>query len=151
MIKQTLVATALIVGMAAPAFAADHHDRTNGRGNQTHQTQQAQTHRSYQAPARPTHTYPQPVAQRNYRQAYQPQRVAYYHPNYAPPRARYEAQPAYRRGYAWQPGYYQWNNQQQYYWTPGQYVQQPYGYNQYQPASWQLLNGLWTLINGSWQ
>ena len=63
MIKHTLIATALIVGLAAPAFAADngHHDR----GNDAHRPQPA-SHQTYQ---RPTHTQPQYVAtQRRYQQ-----------------------------------------------------------------------------------
>jgi len=168
MIKHTLIATALIVGLAAPAFAADNSNHDRGRGN-VHQSQQS----SQQTYQRPTHTQPQYVApQRQYQQPqrqYQQPRYqsnngngyAYgqqaYHPSIAPPRARYEQRPAARRGYAWQPGYYQYDNNQQYNntqpynWVPGQYVQQPYANAQYQPMNWQLLNGLWSLLGGNWQ
>jgi len=163
MIKQTLIATALIVGLAAPAFAADNGNHDRGRN--AHQPQQ-QSHQTYQ---RPTHTQPRNVApQRQYQTPQrQTQQARYgsnngngygyaygrqqYHPRTSPPRARYEQRGTYRAGYAWQPGYYQYDNSQQYYWVPGQYVQQPYANAQYQPMNWQLLNGLWTLLGGNWQ
>ena len=174
MIKQALIASALVASLVAPALA-DGRDH-NGHGNpanQTRQTQQTQpdvrqghTRQQYVAPQR---NYRQAPQRTNYQQNYAPQRTNYqqnyapqrnygsgynrqnaYHPNYAPPRARYEQSGAYREGYAWQPGNYQYNDQQQYYWVPGQYIQQPYAGANYQPGSWQLLNGLWSWLNGQW-
>src|SRR5665213_1251230 len=127
MIKHTLIATALIVGLAAPAFAADNSNHDRGRGN-VHQSQQS----SQQTYQRPTHTQPQYVApqrqyqqpryqsnngqsnygRNNYGQSYNAQQA--YQPRFAPPRVRYEQRPAARSGYAWQPGYYQYDNTQQY-------------------------------------
>jgi hypothetical protein len=165
-IKQALIATALVASLVAPALAdnRDHQGHDRNTGNQTRQSQpnnrQGQTRPQYVAPQRayqPQRNYTPP--QRNYT----PQRnygggnygggnngQYAYHPNYAPPQARYEQRGAYRPGYAWQPGYYQYNDQQQYYWTPGQYIQQPYAGANYDPGQWQLLNGLWTWLSGQW-
>jgi len=156
MIKQTLIATAFIAGLAAPAFAADngHHDRGRNDAHQPQPTSHQTYQRQYQQPQR---QYQQPRYGSNNGNgngyAYGRQQ---YHPRIAPPRARYEQRGTYRRGYAWQPGYYQYDNSQQYNsqpynWIPGQYVQQPYANAQYQPLNWQLLNGLWTLLGGNWQ
>ncbi|MDQ6679721.1 MAG: YXWGXW repeat-containing protein, partial [Pseudomonadota bacterium] len=50
----------------------------------------------------------------------------------APPAPRFEAAPAPRRGYAWVPGYWNWNGRG-HSWTPGTWMRERRGYVYAQP------------------
>ena len=67
----------------------------------------------------------------------------------APPPARYEAAPAARRGYAWAPGYWNWNGRR-HVWTQGHWKRSRAGHY-YQRPQWRQSNNGWHLNRGGWQ
>jgi hypothetical protein len=69
--------------------------------------------------------------------------------NEAPPAPRYEVVPAPRRGYAWTPGYWNWNGQR-HVWQQGQWVRARAG-QQYQRTEWYRENDGWRLRKGGWK
>ena len=66
----------------------------------------------------------------------------------APPAARYEVLPAPRRGYAWQPGFWEWRGDR-HYWRKGYWVRERPGYF-FHPSRWEQRNGRWYLERGGW-
>ena len=66
----------------------------------------------------------------------------------APPPPREERVPAARRGYAWQPGYWNWRGNR-HVWTKGTWVRERKGYV-YRPHEWVERDGRWNLQRGRW-
>ena len=66
----------------------------------------------------------------------------------APPPPRFESVPQPRRGYAWAPGYWNWDGQR-HVWAAGQWQQERNG-QQYQRAEWVRDNNNWRLNRGGW-
>ena len=67
----------------------------------------------------------------------------------APPAPRVERVPAPRRGYAWVPGYWNWNGHR-HVWVQGQWVRERRGYRYAEPQ-WVQRNGRWELQRGEWR
>jgi len=69
----------------------------------------------------------------------------------APPAAPREAIPPPQAGYAWQPGYYQWNGTQ-YVWTPGAYAPVPRSGATWVPGHWEdRRDSGYVFIQGKWR
>jgi hypothetical protein len=66
----------------------------------------------------------------------------------APPALQVEIQPAFRSGYLWIPGFWDWRASR-YYWVPGSYVRERRGYS-YRHHNWRSDNGRWVLDRGGW-
>ena len=66
----------------------------------------------------------------------------------APPPLRAEVVPAARPGYAWAPGYWNWNGRR-HVWVRGAWVRARPGYVYHQPA-WEQHDGRWTMRRGGW-
>lgn len=66
----------------------------------------------------------------------------------APPPPRSESVPTPRRGYAWVPGYWNWNGRR-HVWVAGNWVRERRGYVYSQPQ-WVERNGHWELRRGQW-
>jgi hypothetical protein len=67
----------------------------------------------------------------------------------APPAPRFESVPAPRRGYAWAPGYWNWQGNG-HVWISGRWEPARDGY-QYQPSEWIRDGGGYRLRTGGWQ
>ena len=67
----------------------------------------------------------------------------------APPAPRIERAPGARRGYAWVPGYWNWNGRR-HVWVEGQWVRERRGYVYAQPQ-WVQRDGRWELRRGEWR
>jgi hypothetical protein len=68
--------------------------------------------------------------------------------NVAPPAVRYEAAPAARRGYLWQPGYWAWRGQR-HVWVRGYWVRERPGYY-WHPHRWVEVGGRWVYRPGTY-
>lgn len=68
--------------------------------------------------------------------------------NIAPPRARYEAVPAPRRGFEWSPGYWDARGSR-HVWQAGHWERNRPGYYRTQPA-WTQRDNRWQLERGRW-
>ena len=66
----------------------------------------------------------------------------------APPAPRHEVIPAVRRGYVWQPGYYDWRGNR-HVWVKGYYVKERHGMH-WHPNRWEQRDGRWVLQKGRW-
>lgn len=66
----------------------------------------------------------------------------------APPAPRFEAAPAPRRGYAWVPGYWNWNGRG-HSWVRGTWMRERRGYVYAQPQ-WVQRGGHWEQRRGQW-
>jgi hypothetical protein len=66
----------------------------------------------------------------------------------APPPMRDEVMPAPRRGYAWVPGYWNWNHGR-HVWVKGSWVRERKGYVYHQPV-WEQHDGGWRMQRGNW-
>ncbi|MGP1667508.1 MAG: hypothetical protein ACTS5I_16705, partial [Rhodanobacter sp.] len=67
-----------------------------------------------------------------------------------PPPPRYERVPAYRHGYVWAPGYWQWSARaHRYHWTGGSWVVARRGQH-YQAAGWVRHGNDWRFRSGRW-
>jgi hypothetical protein len=66
----------------------------------------------------------------------------------APPAARYEAVPVQQPGYVWQPGYWNYENNN-HVWVNGVSVREREGYT-YTPHHWVQRDGKWGLEEGHW-
>jgi hypothetical protein len=69
--------------------------------------------------------------------------------NTAPPAPRFETVPAARRGYAWAPGYWNWDGRR-HVWLAGHWESARDGY-QYQSSEWQRDGSGYRLRAGGWQ
>jgi hypothetical protein len=65
----------------------------------------------------------------------------------APPAPIYEPVPAYRAGYVWAPGYWQWSGT--YTWVPGRWEGDRVGYT-WVPDRWTARDGYWYYDAGYW-
>lgn len=65
-----------------------------------------------------------------------------------PPPARFESVPQPRHGYAWAPGYWDWNGHR-HEWVSGRWERARHGYY-YQPAEWRRDGGGYRLERGGW-
>jgi WXXGXW repeat (2 copies) len=68
--------------------------------------------------------------------------------NFGPPPARYEAVPAPRHGYVWEPGHWQWNGHR-HVWVAGHWIRERPGYAYYAPR-WVERNGRWHYQTSRW-
>ncbi|MEO7726527.1 MAG: YXWGXW repeat-containing protein [Burkholderiales bacterium] len=68
--------------------------------------------------------------------------------NNAPPSPRVERVPGDRRGYAWAPGYWNWQGRR-HVWVKGHWVRARPGYA-YRPHEWVERDGRWHLNRGRW-
>lgn len=68
--------------------------------------------------------------------------------NNAPPPPRVERVPGDRRGYAWAPGYWNWQGRR-HVWVKGHWVRARPGYA-YRPHAWVERDGRWQLQRGRW-
>jgi hypothetical protein len=66
-----------------------------------------------------------------------------------PPPDRVVAVPAPRKGYAWAPGYWQWNGRT-HVWVAGRWVRERRGYH-WVPAHWEENRGRWHFEDGHWE
>jgi hypothetical protein len=66
----------------------------------------------------------------------------------APPPPRHEVMPAERRGYVWQPGYWDWRGQR-HVWVKGHWVKERKGMY-WHPNRWEQRDGRWVLERGRW-
>jgi hypothetical protein len=66
----------------------------------------------------------------------------------APPAVRHEVIPAPRRGYVWQPGYWDWRNGR-HHWTKGYWVKERRGYY-WHPSRWVNEGGRYHFVKGNW-
>ena len=66
----------------------------------------------------------------------------------APPAPRVEHQPPHRDGYAWAPGYWEWNGHF-YRWTSGTWVTERQGH--WIPDHWDQLGTQWHYVRGHWE
>lgn len=66
----------------------------------------------------------------------------------APPAPRYEAVPALEPGWAWAPGYWNWNGHR-YVWVNGHRVHARHGYH-WVPDRWAENHGRWHHDHGHW-
>jgi hypothetical protein len=68
--------------------------------------------------------------------------------NFGPPPARYEAVPAPRHGYEWEPGHWQWNGHR-HVWVAGHWIRERPGYAYYAPR-WVERDGRWHYQPSRW-
>jgi hypothetical protein len=66
----------------------------------------------------------------------------------APPPPRYEVVPAPRRGFVWDPGYWEWRHGR-YIWARGHWVRERHGMY-WHPSHWVERDGRWVLERGGW-
>jgi YXWGXW repeat-containing protein len=66
----------------------------------------------------------------------------------APPAPRHEVVPAHRRGYVWQPGYWDWRGHR-HVWVKGYWVKERHGMY-WHPNRWEQRDGRWYLERGRW-
>lgn len=66
----------------------------------------------------------------------------------APPAPRYEVVPAPRRGYVWQPGYWEWRDGH-HLWHRGYWVRERKGMY-WHPSRWEHRDGRWHFERGRW-
>ena len=66
----------------------------------------------------------------------------------APPAVRHEVIPAHRRGYVWQPGYWDWRGHR-HVWVKGYWVKERPGMY-WHPNRWEQRDGRWVLERGRW-
>jgi hypothetical protein len=66
----------------------------------------------------------------------------------APPAPRHESIPAARRGFAWAPGFWNWNGRR-HVWTKGHWERVRAGYAFHAPA-WERADNGWRLNRGGW-
>jgi hypothetical protein len=66
----------------------------------------------------------------------------------APPAPRYEVVPAPRRGYVWQPGFWDWRDGR-HHWRKGHWVRERSGMY-WHPNRWEQRDGRWYFERGRW-
>ena len=66
----------------------------------------------------------------------------------APPAVRYEVAPEPRRGYVWQPGFWDYRSGR-HHWVKGYWVRERPGHY-WHPTRWEQDNGRWHFTRGTW-
>lgn len=65
------------------------------------------------------------------------------------PERRFEAVPAARRGYAWEPGHWHWNGRE-YIWFSGHYIPARARYHEYVHGEWGQRGPRWVWVPAHW-
>jgi WXXGXW repeat (2 copies) len=68
--------------------------------------------------------------------------------NTPPPQSRLEREPPHRDGYAWAPGYWEWNGRF-YHWSSGTWISERQGH--WIPDHWDPVGTQWHYIRGHWE
>jgi hypothetical protein len=66
----------------------------------------------------------------------------------APPAPRAEHEPAHRDGYAWAPGFWEWNGRF-FHWTSGTWIPERLGH--WAPDHWDQVGSQWHYVKGHWE
>jgi hypothetical protein len=158
-IKQVLVAAALLAGFTAPALADSHHGNQpqQGQYNQHGQTRQngqngqrGQNGQYSQNGQRGNNQYSQNGQRGNNQYSQNGQRGNnQYSQNGQYGQNTQYGQNGQNQNMVWQPGYYGSNGGRSG-WTPGRYAQAPYQGAQWQSGTWVTIGGISIFISGSW-